>query len=389
MTRVRRRGQPVFSLAVLLLTWIGARTWLLESAAVAEPDQRVVLAQQASALLPADARPAELAAHGLGAVQGLAPPHPGGSAHSLSNTAPAPQALPSAPLAPIAEPRPRIDPIIAPPDSRYHNPRLAGGHQLLWLAALAQLPLPPEARLPAPNAPDPAARGPAFPLSFATAALTPRFSGDAWLLLRRGGSGAGALGSAPASYGASQAGAVIRYRLAPSSALRPAAYLRVSGAVRSPHDEELAAGLSLRPVKRLPVAAMAELRVTRLGSAAALRPAVLLVSEFAPLPLPGGLRAEAYGAAGYVGGRFATPFAEGQLRVDRAMARIGRAELRAGGGAWGGAQQGGSRLDLGPGATLGFPLGAGSGRLSADWRFRLAGRAAPQSGPALTISAGF
>jgi hypothetical protein len=44
---------------------------------------------------------------------------------------------------------------------------------------------------------------------------------------------------------------------------------------------------------------------------------------------------------------------------------------------------------VGPTATLDLPLAGGSGRLSADWRFRLAGTATPGSGPALTLSAGF
>jgi hypothetical protein len=64
--------------------------------------------------------------------------------------------------------------------------------------------------------------------------------------------------------------------------------------------------------------------------------------------------------------------------------------VRAGAGAWGGAQKGASRLDLGPAATMGLGLGASaSARLALDWRFRVTGDAAPSSGPALTLSAGF
>lgn len=391
MKRTGSRGQPVITLALLLVTWVGARTWMLESAATARTAADAPGLAGGASRLPADATAAELIAQGFAP----APAAPVPSALAAPRAVPAlpageagagrPGDLPAQPPvpAPIAEPTPRVDPIAPPADPRFGNPRLAGGHQMLWLAALAQLPLPPEARLAAPAGPAPA------DLPKSPRGQAARFSADGWLLLRRGGSGAGAVGGAPASYGASQAGAVIRYRLAPSSALRPAAYLRVSGAVRAPHDEELAAGLSLRPVKGLPVAAMAELRVTRLASGTALRPAALLVSEFPPQPLPGGFRAESYAAAGYVGGRFATPFAEGQVRVERPIARIGRAELRAGGGAWGGAQRGASRVDAGPSATLGFPLGSGGARLSADWRFRIAGGAAPESGPALTVSAGF
>jgi hypothetical protein len=109
-----------------------------------------------------------------------------------------------------------------------------------------------------------------------------------------------------------------------------------------------------------------------------------------PVDLPLRARAEFYGQAGYVGGNFASAFADGQVRVDRRVLQLGRGELRAGGGAWGGAQKGASRLDVGPTATLGMPVGDSAGaRLGLDWRFRVAGNATPTSGPALTLSAGF
>lgn len=381
MKRRIRKGQPVIGMALILLSWVGVRTALLGRDSYSAQAEAVTTRLAPPVALPPAARPrgplaapmarrpapATAAQSGEPAVQGLIEPVP-------------------EMLAPIAPPEPQITPIAPPSPAPLDQQHLAAGHQLLYLAALSQIPLPPEALAARPVLSQPATS--AAPLASATW-TPPRFSGDAWLLLRRGGTGVGTGGPIPASYGASQAGAVIHYRLAPASPLRPAAYLRATSAVRAPHDEELAAGLMLRPIKGLPVSAMAELRATRLQSGTALRPAILLVSEFPPVSLPGGFRAESYGAAGYVGGRFATPFAEGQLRLDRRIARIGPAELRAGAGAWGGAQRGASRLDAGPGATLGFPLGTGSARLSADWRFRLAGQAAPASGPAMTLSAGF
>ena len=49
-----------------------------------------------------------------------------------------------------------------------------------------------------------------------------------------------------------------------------------------------------------------------------------------------------------------------------------------------------SRLDVGPTATVGWPLGpTGAARLGVDWRFRVRGNAIPASGPAVTLSAGF
>jgi hypothetical protein len=138
------------------------------------------------------------------------------------------------------------------------------------------------------------------------------------------------------------------------------------------------------------VVVAAEGRVNGQPSGTHVRPAVLAYTEVAPIALPLGTRAEFYAQGGYVGGNFACAFADGQLRVDRRLLRLGPGELRAGGGAWGGAQKGASRFDLGPSATLGMPISGSAGaRLAVDWRFRIAGNAEPGSGPALTLSAGF
>ena len=63
--------------------------------------------------------------------------------------------------------------------------------------------------------------------------------------------------------------------------------------------------------------------------------------------------------------------------------------MRLGAGAWAGGQEGATRLDLGPRASLRLRLGETASRLALDWRFRVAGEARPASGPALTLSAGF
>lgn len=220
--------------------------------------------------------------------------------------------------------------------------------------------------------------------------IASRWSGDAWLLLRRGGNVSLTSGPGFATYGASQAGAVLRYRLAPDNRHRPAAYLRATAALNGSGEREVAAGLSARPVAALPVAVLAEVRVTRQSDGTHPRPAAMAVTEFAPVDLPQRLRAEVYGQAGYVGGRYATAFVDGQFRLDRGMAEAASADLRLGAGVWGGAQKGASRLDLGP--TASASLAASQRvfvRVAADWRFRVAGNAAPASGPALTLSAGF
>jgi hypothetical protein len=215
-----------------------------------------------------------------------------------------------------------------------------------------------------------------------------RWSLDAWAFVR-GGGGRVQGGVISPVYGASQGGAVLRYRLAPSSPHRPAAYLRATMAPGGAAEREVALGVAARPVAALPFAAQAEVRYYRAPGIGEFRPAVLIVSEFAPLALPGQIAVEAYAQAGYVGGRLATPFADGQARLTREVADIGQARLRLGGGAWGGAQRGAERVDIGPTATIDIPIAQGSARLALDYRWRLAGDAQPGSGLALTLSTGF
>ena len=215
-----------------------------------------------------------------------------------------------------------------------------------------------------------------------------RVSADAWLVWRDEASVPVAPGFA--SYGRSQAGAVVRYRLAPANSLQPTLYARVARALAGPRQGEAAAGLSAKPLARLPVTIAIEGRVTDGSSGRELRPAAFAVTQLPSLELPAGMRAEAYIQAGWVGGRDATAFVDGQARLDRRFVRLGDDhELRAGLAAWGGAQEGASRLDVGPSATLGFKIGGAQSRVAVDYRLRVAGDAAPASGPAVTFSAGF
>jgi len=221
----------------------------------------------------------------------------------------------------------------------------------------------------------------------AGAATGSRWSADSWLLLRRD-SITPLLSSRP-SYGRSQVGAVIRYSLAAASALRPQAYLRASAALAGAREHELAAGVSVRPLAGLPLRFALETRIGETGRGTRLRPAAFAVTEFARLRLPLGMRGEAYAQGGYVGGGYPTAFVDGQVRVERPLVRSGEIEVSAGAGAWGGAQRGAARLDIGPTAAVSFRLGGARGRVAADYRFRVAGDAEPSSGPALTLSAGF
>lgn len=382
MSRPRpRRGQPLIALGAVLLGWVGLRAVLWEE--IALPGLPTPVAEAVARVLPPvaqrEARPVPTAAAAITPVVRTPP------------SAPVPLAPPPALIAvPPPASLPSLPPEFAPAGGTGEAPRVAAAHQLAWMAGVAQLPMPRFVmdRLSATNRT--AALMPAEARQARVAPLSAkRWSADGWLLLRQGGVGTTAAGLPSPSFGASQAGAVIRYRLAPASAHRPALYLRASSAVQAPRGEELALGLSARPLARVPVALQAELRATQQARGTTWRPAVGAVTELPRFDLPAGLSGEVYAQAGYVGGPGASAFVDGQLRIERRLARLGRGELRAGLGAWGGAQKGANRVDVGPSATLDFPLGGGQGRVSADWRLRAAGNAAPRSGPAITLSAGF
>lgn len=218
-----------------------------------------------------------------------------------------------------------------------------------------------------------------------------RWSMDAWALIRRDGSGGlSSAGALPASYGASQAGGVLRYRLSLRDPRRPALYLRSTATTGQLRETAAAMGFSARPLATVPVVAAVEGRVTEYSGQRRVQGAAMAVTELPPFPLAAGFRGESYVQAGYVAGRFATPFVDGQFRADRGLFNMRGLDLRFGAGAWGGAQKGAARLDAGPTATIAVPLPRNAAmRVAVDWRFRLAGNAVPNSGPALTVSTGF
>lgn len=374
----RRRGQPLLVLGAVMLCWVSARAVISRTelgATEMVPLARAFSGARAAPRLspnPAEAtarveRPAEPAAEWARATQ---------LGHGRWSRVGAGQGAVGSPA--------------LPPSQKLHETALAGEPRLVGI----QAPLAPaigqtsgDARLGtgqpstalSPFGPSPvrnAGRG------------ERRWSADAWLLLRSGG-GAASAGPSVATYGASQVGAVLRYRLWPGNAHRPTGYVRVSAALNGSGEREAALGVSVRPLTALPVFVAGEGRVGHLSGRIVVRPAVMAVTELPPITLPMNARAEFYVQGGYVGGQGATPFIDGQLRIDRRVARAGAVEVRAGGGAWGGAQRGAGRLDLGPAVTLQAALGPAAMRLGLDWRFRLMGDAEPASGPALTISAGF
>ena len=412
------RGQPLLALCVVLAGWTAFRMVTFDvpaSFAIAEPPSPLMLPGKSGPSAAGDAGLQIDAGATLDhAGEGVLPP--GIQSHGTLQ----PSLLP-----PVAPARPAAAPAALPvwkgalltpsasgaaPYGAHGDPpgtgnagvpvaaaRLVVGHNLLLAAGLSSLPMPtsfaalyrkddaaPQAQLAATTSPIAA---PVPYLAAAPAAAARRWSADGWLYWRSGSGGQ--LAALQPSYGRSQAGAVVRFDLAPRSGQRPQAYLRGNTALQGPREQEAALGLSVRPVATVPMRVGGEMRVRDGAYGSEVRPAVLAVTELPPLTLARGVEAEAYAQGGYVGGRFATPFVDAQARAMVDVSEFGGSRLSAGAGVWGGAQKGAARIDVGPSAALRFRLGAVNSRLALDYRLRVAGDAQPASGPALTLSAGF
>lgn len=364
----RQRGQPLVALGLVMIAWVGLRAWgpidaLLEVPLPLPPTVK----GRVEPLVPPPTQP-QVRSVGMVPIA-IAPPVP---------TAPLPVASPTL--------------VIAPP-----LPAVIGTttSQLQVPTPFAKSNVPPPAPRPAVIMPFAAVPFGAVP---AEVRAGRRWSSDSWILWReKGRPGSALIGGG--TYGASQAGAVVRYRIAPGSRFDPRAYLRVTSTLSPEYEVEGAAGIAVRPLARVPLDIMVEGRTLHFFGDARLRPsetrvrpAVMAVAGPPALKLPGQLRAEAYGQVGYVGGEGSSTFADGQLRVIRNFTELSAGPMRFEGGlgTWGGAQKGVHRVDVGPTAAMTFPVGKTVfGRVSLDWRQRVSGSAEPGSGPVFTVSAGF
>lgn len=220
-----------------------------------------------------------------------------------------------------------------------------------------------------------------------------RWSFDVWLLLR-GESGIAVQAPGQVAYGASQAGAVARFRLGRGDTAAPFAYLRGSLAINAPgRDRDAAVGFGVRPVERWPLRVLAEARLQDSATGPArIRPVATVFTELPWQTLPMGFRGEIYGQAGYAAGQAATAFFDVQAVADRPLPDIipPSSDLRAGVGIWAGGQRDAVRLDVGPRVSVRLDVGDDApARLALDWRVRVAGNARPASGPALTLASSF
>lgn len=195
-------------------------------------------------------------------------------------------------------------------------------------------------------------------------------------------------GAEAGQLGGSQAGMRLSYLLDRDG--RATIYARITGVPHRRNAAEGALGMAVRPVANGPVALVIERRQRIRDGDGRNATALYAVGGISDVALPARFRLDVYGASGVVGVRRRTPFAEGSLVASREVIRRGPLRFSVGAGAWGGAQPGTSRLDVGPSIVTRIDLsGAGSPRLAFDYRQRIAGGAAPNSGVAVTLSTNF
>ncbi len=385
------KGRPLIMLGLLAGTWALARAVLWETPF---PQMPTALEPMSAQIFAAEAATAEQAEPKEATEKVSA------QASAMSS---APQLNPPAYWTIEAHSRSVDAPLLMLASSTEVRVQTAAPHQLMWMAAMAYMPVPRVdrgANVPPSNAH--ALTSQPKILAIARKADANRWSLDAWTFWRQGsGSPLVALGEAP-SYGASQAGAVLRYELQPSNARRPRAYLRAYSSLEGRKEQEVAAGLSARLLPQLPLRLHAEARGLRSAAGAAgqstgtasgrrlsTRAAAFVTTELPTARLPAGLTAEAYGQAGYVTGKNSTAFADGQAHILREIASFDLAKIEVGGAAFAGAQKGVHRVDIGPAMRVNLSLGETQARLSASYRAKVAGDAQPGSGVAVALSTRF
>jgi len=202
----------------------------------------------------------------------------------------------------------------------------------------------------------------------------------AWALLRAQQAGiAGPQSLADAgSLGGSQAGSRLTYNFT----RQIAATFRASSDVGR-RGGEVAGGLRVQPLAGIPLWVNAERR-QRVGRYGGGRSAFALFFEGGlwGRSMPMHFLLDTYLQGGIVGIRSRDKFIDGGLTLTRPVYK----QFSAGVGVWGGAQPGVYRVDAGPRVSMRVRNNI---RVHFDWRQRLAGNAAPGSGPAVTLAGDF
>jgi hypothetical protein len=163
---------------------------------------------------------------------------------------------------------------------------------------------------------------------------------------------------------------------------------RVSTSLQEKGGAEAAIGIDWKLAAKLPLRLSVERRIA-IGPEGRNAWSAYAAGGFYRAGLPGGTELDGYAQAGVVGVRSRDPFADGALRIGRPIALPAGKRLVLGAGAWGAAQPGAARFDIGPRAALSVPVGGTTVTGAAEWRIRVAGDARPGSGAALILAADF
>lgn len=212
--------------------------------------------------------------------------------------------------------------------------------------------------------------------------LGSKWSAYGYIFGRSGSGSANALG---ARYGGSQAALQAAYRINSGEKIGWDAVVRVQTALNS-DDKELAAGVRVKPLRTVPISVIAEHRF-RPSSADGF--AFYAAGGKSAIELPIDFKLNIYGQAGLSTAGDDTLFFDAQAVAERPIHTSGNVTVSAGAGAWGGGQSDAQRLDVGPSVSFTLSSGNQNYRLSGDWRERVSGNAAPDSGVAITLSTDF
>ena len=193
---------------------------------------------------------------------------------------------------------------------------------------------------------------------------------------------------AKGQYGGSQIGTILSQPISSKPDPELAVFGRITAALAPLAQEEIAVGVSLRPVRHLPYSVHVEQRFDA-ETGGDRGTAFYVAGGTGPDHIVDKIELETYGQGGYILGENETYFFDGSVNLLRQVAQSDRKTVSVGAGVWVGGQRNIFRLDAGPRAEFKVPLAESSMRIAVDWRTRLAGAARPSSGLAITLSTGF
>lgn len=209
---------------------------------------------------------------------------------------------------------------------------------------------------------------------------TRRFSGSAWALFRPN-STAPVLGSG-GTLGGSQTGLRIFYEPGPKG-------FALTGRLSAPIAFRLGREASVGVGVRGRIGGLLLERRIALDTGGRNAMSITAYGGVSDIVLPLGFRLNGYAQAGIVGAKTRDGFADGLAQIVYPIAGRKSAKLSIGGALAGSVQPGVARIDAGPELMGDLYIGTKSFRLTAGWRQRLTGNAAPDSGPAVSLGAGF